>query len=200
MTTPDARSFDPGQPVTLTEIAQALERVAQAGESWLAALPLESFFARPAGRWSPVEHVRHLRKSTWPVALGLRLPGAVLRAVYGAPRHPSRAFDVLRDEYRRRLAAGGQAGRFAPSAEPPPRDAERRRRQVLAAWRRAIDAAVRAIKGLDERAAERARMPHPLLGGLTLREMAAFTLYHTSHHLELARTRLPAQTPPTAGV
>ncbi len=200
MTTPDARSFDPGQPVTLAEIAQALERVAGAGETWLAALPLELFFARQAGRWSPVEHVRHLRKSTWPVALGLRLPGFVLRALYGAPRRPSRSFEELRDEYRRRLAAGGQAGRFAPSAEPVPRDGERRRRDVLAAWRRSTDSAARAMRGLGESEAERARIPHPLLGGLSLREMAAFTLYHTSHHLELARTRLPDQAPPAAGV
>ncbi len=182
--------FDPGQPTTMAELSHTLGRLTDEGQTWLAALPAQIFFARQGERWAPVEHVRHLRKSALPVALGLRLPRLALRALFGAPRHPSRDFVTLRGDYRRKLAAGGQAGRFAPSAEPPPRDAEHRRRSVLAAWRKATDSVARAVASWREDDADRSRLPHPLLGGLTVREMAAFTVYHTVHHLELARTRL----------
>jgi hypothetical protein len=38
---------------------------------------------------------------------------------------------------------------------------------------------------------ERIRLPHPLLGRLTTREMLFFTLYHNQHHVEVAKRRLP---------
>jgi hypothetical protein len=45
----------------------------------------------------------------------------------------------------------------------------------------------------DEARAARACLPHPLLGPLTIREMAAFTVYHTVHHLELVRRCLSSE-------
>ena len=32
--------------------------------------------------------------------------------------------------------------------------------------------------------------PHPLLGKITLRELAYFTIYHIQHHLSIIRKRL----------
>lgn len=48
-----------------------------------------------------------------------------------------------------------------------------------------------ALEGWSERDLDRIRMPHPILGMLTTREMLFFTLYHNRHHVEAARRRLP---------
>ena len=41
-----------------------------------------------------------------------------------------------------------------------------------------------------ELALDRYRLPHPLLGRLTVREMLLFTLYHSVHHFNLVSTRV----------
>lgn len=182
--------FDAGAPATVAASAEALRRLLNQGHDFLSALPEPVFFARQGDRWSPVEHARHLRKSYIPVTLALRLPVWLLRRLLGAPRRPPRDYARLEADYERALAAGGQAGRFAPSPEPPPRDAARRRTQVLGAWQRSGLALATAADRWSEADAQRARLRHPLLGGLTMGEMVAFSTLHTVHHLELVRQRL----------
>jgi hypothetical protein len=43
-----------------------------------------------------------------------------------------------------------------------------------------------------ERALDRHLLPHPLMGLLTIREMLAFTVYHTAHHLRRVADRAAA--------
>jgi hypothetical protein len=44
----------------------------------------------------------------------------------------------------------------------------------------------------SQSALDRWRLPHPLLGRLTVREMLFFTLCHNRHHLEGVRRKLAA--------
>ena len=131
--------FDPGQPHTGLELRQALQRVHTEGAEFLASLSDGGFFAPQGDRWSPAEHVRHLRKSTAPVAKALRAPGWVLRLRFGRGGSPSRDFLTLRATYRGLLAAGGQAGRFAPSPEPQPADPAARRGAIMQAWAASVE-------------------------------------------------------------
>jgi hypothetical protein len=183
-------TLDVGEPFTMPELAGALQRLTGEGCALLAGLSPDVFFAAQGDRWSPAEHARHLAKSSRPLLLAYRLPRWVLRLRFGAPQKPSRSFPELRSDYLALLAAGGKAGRFAPSPEPPPADPIARRREILERWQAANAQLGVEIAGWSEAAAERACLPHPLLGPLTMREMAAFTTYHTVHHLTLVRDRL----------
>lgn len=182
--------FDADEPATLTELAQALGDRTARGRALLQGLPTETFFAPQGPKWSPAEHARHLRKSAAPLVTALRLPAWLLRLLFGRPRRASRAYAQLRADYRAVLAAGGQAGRFAPRPEHAPRAPEARRQEILAGWERTQAALASRIVAWDEARADQARLPHPLLGPLTVREMAAFSVFHTAHHLELVRQRL----------
>jgi hypothetical protein len=44
--------------------------------------------------------------------------------------------------------------------------------------------------GWSERQLDRIRLPHPVLGKLSVREMLFFTLYHNQHHIEAVKRRL----------
>lgn len=182
--------FDPGEPFALDELARALRALSAQGRALLEVLPAEVFFAAQGDKWSPAEHARHLRKSAAPLVPALRLPGWLLRSLFGAPRRPSRPFAQLRADYRAVLAAGGQAGRFAPRPERAPNHPAARRRAILDAWQRSATGVASGVERWSEARADQACLPHPLLGPLTVREMAAFTVYHTVHHLELVRQRL----------
>ena len=177
--------FSTGEPVTGAEIAAAMVRLHEESERYLAAISPAEFAAPQGEKWSPADHVRHLAKSTFPLVPALGLPKLLLGLRFGRARSDSRRFVALRDDYRKLLwATGATAGRFAPSTRPLPDDLEAWQREVLGSWRGAVSALAARIPGWSERALDRYRLPHPLLGKLTVREMLFFTLYHNAHHLD----------------
>ena len=182
--------FDPGEPFSGVEIAAAMARLHEESERYLAAIPAVEFAAPQGGKWSPADHVRHLAKSTFPLVPALGLPKFLLGLRFGRSPAQSRPFAALRDAYRTRLTeTGATAGRFAPSPRPAPADSAAWQSEVLASWRGAVTGLVGRMPGWSEAALDRYRLPHPLLGKLTVREMLFFTLYHNAHHLELVAGR-----------
>ena len=180
--------FDPGEPQTGREIEATLRSVAAAGERFLAALPATEFFAPQGASWSPAEHARHLSKSVRPVAMALNLPKLVLRWRFGKAAG-SRSFPALREVYLAALAGGATAGRFTPSAQPPPEEPAKRQAEILATFRHEVETLADRLERWREPALDRHRMPHPVLGPLTVREMLFFTAYHNAHHLNRVAER-----------
>jgi DinB superfamily len=181
--------FATGAPRNGTQLAAELLRLHEECETYLRSLPADVFVKAQGEKWSPAEHVRHLSKSVRPVALALGLPRFVLWLRFGRAAAGSRSFEVVRETYLARLAAGATAGRFTPSPQPAPKDTAAYREGVLTTWR-AANADLRArIARWNEAALDRYVLPHPALGRLTVREMLFFTLYHNAHHLNLVAGR-----------
>lgn len=145
------------------------------------------FFAPIGDAWSPADNVRHLTKAMRAVTAGLKIPRWLLWLRFGRAR-TSRGYDEMREVYLARLARGASAGRFAPSAIAARDDHERER--IMAGHATAVDDLRAALGRWPERALDTSRMPHPLLGSITVREMLFFTLYHNRHHLDGVRRRL----------
>jgi hypothetical protein len=149
----------------------------------------EAFFRRIGSSWSPAETVRHLSKSTRPVAKALATPKLVLRFSFGKPRRPSVSYDDLRTTYLGKLAEGGQAGRFAPS-ERTENDLDAWRAEIMNEFTGAnVDLRKNIARWSDPRL-DTLQLPHPLLGKLTIREMLFFTLYHQRHHVGVVKRHL----------
>lgn len=134
--------------------------------------------------------MRHLAKSVRPVASALRLPRPILGLLFGLALRKGESFAALVDRYHARLAAGGGAGRFAPRPVERPDDPGAFRATVVGRWRQAEDSLCAAVERWNEKALDRYRMPHPLLGKLTVREMLFFTLYHGVHHARITERRM----------
>jgi len=182
--------FEIGNPSTGVEIRGAAQRLHAEIVPFLASIPTEIFFAPQGQSWSPAWHVRHLTKANFPVARALRLPKLVPRLLFGGASAPSRSFEKLREDYRARLAAGGQAGRFAPSDKPLPPDLVAWRQEIAAVYGKSVSDWTSASERWSEKDLDRVRLPHPLLGKLTVREMLFFTLYHSAHHMAIVARRL----------
>jgi hypothetical protein len=179
-----------GAPRTGTEIFAQIVRVHGESVDYWATYPTPEFFQPPApGVWSAADQVRHLTKSLRGIAQGLCVPRAVLRVLFGRAARPSRSFGDLRQDYWAVLAAGGKAGRFAPRALEPAERSEGTRAQLMARHADAVGAFGRALARWPEDALDRYVLPHPLLGKLTIREMASFALYHNVHHVHVAERR-----------
>jgi hypothetical protein len=170
-------------PKSREQLLAELRRVGAECDAYWNRLPEREFLAPLGPAWSPADNVRHLLKSSRPVALALRLPRFLLRLLFGRASRPSRPFEQLRADYRAALAAGAGAGPFAPRPQPAPVDPEGWRAGLMRRRARAWADLVAQAERWNEADLEACRLPHPLLGKLTVREMLLFTLYHEVHHV-----------------
>jgi len=150
----------------------------------------EQFWSRRDCKWSPADNVHHLMISTAPVTRALRIPRLMLRACFGVKRTPSRSGEALRSAYRDGLAAGATAGRYAPPRGVVPVEAVACQRRLVLQCEGAVLSLENAIEPWREEDLCRYRLPHPVLGLLTVREMLMFTLFHFDHHRENVARRL----------
>lgn len=181
------------EPCSKDEILHGIDEVEAEVAAFFGGLSDAELVHREGDAWTPAEHLAHLATSVSAVARGLAMPRLLLRLRFGRAPAPSRSFAELRQDYRERLARGGRAsGAFVPARQDPePAAVAPLRTALLARWGRVNGRLRTALEPWSERQLDRIRLPHPLLGKLTTREMLFFTLYHGRHHVEGARRRLP---------
>ncbi|HEV2846202.1 MAG TPA: DinB family protein [Thermoanaerobaculia bacterium] len=178
------------EPFSKAEILRDLEAVRDWSLEFWRQFETARFFSPLDEAWSPADNVRHLVKSNRPVALAMGLPRLVLYLRFGIGRRRSRGYSDLRAVYHDALGTGLTAGRFSASpvaAEERTAEGQERAIRTLAGT---FDALGNALHRWPENALDRARLPHPGLGLLTVREMLFFTLYHNTHHVQGVRRRL----------
>ena len=180
-------------PRTRDEILVAFERQESESSAYWSAFDTASFFRPIGASWSPADTVRHLTKSNRPVVKALGTPKLVLRFTFGKSARPSVSFEELRTRYQGLLAAGGKAGRFAPSPRTES-DPEAWRQNILQTYAQVLRDLRAAIGRWPEKKLDQLQLPHPLLGKLTIREMLFFTLYHQRHHMGVVQRHLQEAT------
>lgn len=142
-------------------------------------LPDHRFTATPYGKWSAGQQLQHLIKSARPVATAMGYPKVLLR-YFGTSRLPSRSYTKLVEDYREVLAHGAKSTlTYLPgviySAQRP---------VLIEAFLKQKERLLENLGKWSESDLDKYRLPHPLLGKITMREMLYFTAYHTEHHLE----------------
>ena len=177
-------------PRSRDEILAALDRVHAESARYWTSFSTPTFFAPIESAWSPADNIRHLNKSIRAVTRGLQKRRFVLRLLFGRPQEASRPYDQLRDDYHRALEQGGQAGTFAPTLRGFPANAEAERARILRAHAANVCDIDDAARAWPDALLDQYRLPHPLLGKLTIREMLFLTLYHSQHHVDVVRRRL----------
>jgi hypothetical protein len=139
----------------------------------------ESDFTRSRQlKWTAGQQLDHICRSTSLLPLGLTMPRFMTRILFGKPNRPSMDYHTLVKKYGTVLANGGKAsGIFIP------RKVNFSNREQLAnRLLKQVSKINAALDGITEADLDEYRLPHPLLGKLTLREMMYFTLYHVDHH------------------
>lgn len=144
-------------------------------------LPNNEFFTTDGTHWSAAENVSHLATSTRTVAKAMRLPKWLLRILFGTADR-NRSFDEIHNAYLARLNQGAQAGKYTPPPESAVKNAEQRRAELMHDWQAAWDSLLKSLESWTDEQLGRLRLPHPILGKLSVREMLYFTLYHHQHH------------------
>lgn len=147
------------------------------------ALPAQRLEVQPNGKWSPAQHLEHIRMSVQPVATALIVPRGFLRWRFGTPNRPSRSYEALVARYKEKLAVGGKApARFAPRALSAAEVAS-----TSGVLMRLVNTLCKRAQRWSDADLDRYILPHPLLGKLTVREVLFFTVYHVQHHMALVQ-------------
>lgn len=183
------------------EILRDLETVRDWSLDFWRQFETAEFFASTGEAWSPADNVRHLVKSNRPVAMAMGLPRIVLYFRFGLSRRHSREYSEICAIYQDALEAGLKAGRYTASPLPPEQQTPESRERALRSLAGTFDALSSALRRWPEGALDRARLPHPGIGRLTVREMLLFTLYHNAHHVLGVTRRLDrfGEQPPHLG-
>jgi len=134
-------------------------------------------------KWTPAENIQHLITAAKMTSLPFTLPKFVPSLLYGKATGKSKTYDEVVAAYKRELAGGAKAsGVYIPKKTNY--DREKLGQQILKEAEKlaqAID-----VKWTEEDL-DRYRIAHPILGKLTMRELAYFTIYHNIHHMEIIR-------------
>ena len=178
---------------TREDILGALTTSGNDVAGFFTSLSAEELSLRVGTAWTAFEQLDHLNTAIGAVGRGFAAPKLLLRLRFGRSRGPGRSYVQLRDAYRERLAAGGRAsGAFIPkAADPAAAPIETRRDALVERWRRRNVRLRNAVGSWSEKQLDTIRLPHPLLGKITAREMLYFAIYHAGHHVAATKTRLP---------
>lgn len=142
------------------------------------------FFANAGDSWPQAGKLDHLIRAVQPLVQALRLPKFSIRMMFGNAQEKSKSYTEIREIYLAKLAGGAKAaGRFVPKL-PDEGNAQEQQQILLKRWDAVSQDLIDAIQGWAEKDLDVCRLPHPILGKITVREMLLFTLYHNYHHLK----------------
>lgn len=146
-------------------------------------VPDALFNTSKENKWTPAENISHLITATKMTLLAFKLPKAVPALLYGKGNGTSRDYEALAGSYNQQLAAGAKAtGAYVPKKTDY--DRTKLSNLILKEGQKLVYA---INNNWTEEQLDNYRVTHPILGKLTMRELAYFTIYHNIHHMETIR-------------
>ena len=136
-------------------------------------------------KWSAGQDLVHLIKVLKIVNIGFTLPKPLLQLMYGINKNEARSFQLLQTLYKNALEGGAKS----PSIYIPKPVLFESKNHLIQKHATLNQLFIDKINDHSDNALDRYRLPHPILGKVTLRELACFTSFHTAHHFELLKTK-----------
>jgi hypothetical protein len=163
----------------ISELGESFQALCEAGN----AVSEHNFNISKENKWTAAENLQHLVRATKMTSLAFTLPKFLHVMLYGKPQRTSHPYTKVIDNYLKKLQAGATA-----SGVYVPKHADYNKEELTQKLNGEGQKLITAIdeKWNDEQL-DRYQVSHPILGLLTARELAYFTLYHNSHHLDTIR-------------
>jgi hypothetical protein len=137
-------------------------------------------------KWSAGQDLVHLIKVLKIVNVGFSLPKPILRLLFGINKNDSRPFEDLRQVYKNALDGGAKA----PTIYIPKSVSYRDKEHLIQKYTSLNKSFIDKLNNHTAHELDSYRLPHPILGKISLRELASFTSFHTAHHFDSLKSKL----------
>lgn len=137
-------------------------------------------------KWSAGQDLLHLIKLLRILNFAYVIPKFILTLLYGSNTSAPRSHDTLQSMYKNALAGGAKA----PNLYIPKPVFFEQKADLILKHSLLNKKFVEKINKHTEEDLDKYLLPHPILGKVSLRELAIFTSFHTQHHYELLKLKL----------
>jgi hypothetical protein len=106
--------------------------------------------------------------------------------MFGVNKNDNRSFEHLQQLYKNALEGGAKA----PTIYIPKPVAYNEKDNLIQKYQSLNQSVIDKLNNHTQFELDRYRLPHPILGKVSLGELANFTSFHTSHHFESLKSKL----------
>jgi hypothetical protein len=106
--------------------------------------------------------------------------------VFGINKKESRSFEDLRQVYKNALEGGAKA----PTIYIPKLVSHTEKDSLIQKYASLNKSFIDKLNNHTPHELDSYRLPHPILGKISLGELASFTSFHTSHHFDVLKSKL----------
>lgn len=131
------------------------------------------------GKWNPLQHSVHLTKSIKITSLCFRFPKGLLKILFGTSKQTGRSYQQICELYNQKLLSGAKADLIY---HPKSRIKSTNRVKITSKLLDSIKELTLISENFTEYELNSLRLPHPILGKITLKEMLFFNNYHVICH------------------
>lgn len=153
---------------------------------FISTLDEKQFEVNPNNKWSAGQDLVHLIKLLRIVNIAYKIPKPILSILYGINKEEQRSVEALQTLYKNALKGGAKS----PSLYIPKPVLFKDKNELINKHIKLNEAFVNKLNNQSELALDKYRVPHPIIGKITLRELAIFTSFHTIHHFELLKSKI----------
>lgn len=169
-----------------TNMIKSLDETAVQFIELVKVLSKDEFELNINDKWSAGQDLVHLIKVLQIVNIGFTLPKPILRLLFGINKNDSRSFEHLQQLYKNALESGAKA----PKIYIPKPVSYNEKDNLIQKYESLNKSFIEKLINHTPFELNRYRLPHPILGKISLGELAYFTSFHTSHHFELLKSKL----------
>ena len=137
-------------------------------------------------KWSAGQDLVHLIKVLQIVNIGYSLPKPILRLLFGINKNDIRSYENLQQLYKNALNGGAKA----PTIYIPKPVSYNEKEHLIQKYESLNKTFIDKLNHHTAYQLDSYRLPHPILGKLSLGELACFTSFHTTHHFDSLKSKL----------
>ncbi len=169
-----------------TTLIQSLDDSAAQFIELVKDLTKDEFEVNVNNKWSAGQDLVHLIKVLQIVNIGFTLPKPILRLLFGINKTKSRSFEDLRQLYKNALEGGAKA----PTIYIPKPVSHTKKDSLIQKYASLNKSFIGKLNDHTPHELDSYRLPHPILGKISLVELVSFTSFHTSHHFDVLKSKL----------
>ena len=169
-----------------TTLIQSLDDSAAQFIELVKGLNKDEFEFNINNKWSAGQDLVHLIKVLQIVNIGFTLPKPILRLVFGINKKESLSFEDLRQVYKNALESGAKA----PTMYIPKPVSYTEKDSLIQKYASLNKSFIDKLNNHTPNELNSYRLPHPILGKISLVELASFTSFHTTHHFDVLKSKM----------